>query len=178
MKFTSIYGICTCSNISVSCRNSNCFIGETLILLINEAKISIAKGHLKAKLNTRKKKKKLPIKLKCGVTAHHILLLWHLLFSKGKVPLSDALTGREVTCYLHFSALLLLEFMSVEKLNLMMENISWGRTLWGTVGVSYKSNNAPLSQSHQKNRKKKCDDKTAVNHCNQLFDLIGMTLLF
>lgn len=110
MKFTSIYGTHICTDISgcpVPCRNPNWCIGKTLILLISKAEISIARA-FQSKI--KYKRKKLLIKLKCGVTAYHILLLWHLLFSKGKVPLSEALTGREVTCYLHFSALLFFDF--------------------------------------------------------------------
>lgn len=110
MKFTSIYGTHICTDISgcpVPCRSANWCINKTLILLISKAEISIARA-FQSKI--KYKRKKLLIKLKCGVTAHHILLLWHLLLSKGKVPLSEALTGREVMCYLHFSALLFFDF--------------------------------------------------------------------
>lgn len=47
MKFTSIYGTHICSDMSgcpVPCRNPNCCISKTLILLISKAKISIARA--------------------------------------------------------------------------------------------------------------------------------------
>lgn len=67
-------------------------------------------------------------------------------------------------------------FLSVEKLNMTMENISWGKALWGAVGVSYKSDSAPSPKPAEK-QWKKSDDKGAVNHCTQLFELIGINLL-
>lgn len=58
-----------------------------------------------------------------------------------------------------------------------MENTSWEKALWGTVGVSYESDSGLPHQSQQKNSEKKSDDKGTVNHSTQLFGLIGINLV-
>lgn len=58
-----------------------------------------------------------------------------------------------------------------------MENTSWEKALWGTVGVSYESDSGlPLPKLAEK-QWKKSDDKGAVNHSTQLFGLIGINLV-